>query len=394
VREEPREQELIDVYHGRGLHLAVFLQQSAPRRRQEGATMPPLTSAQEANLREIQRKVRAMLAERQSSVPDGPFQRPSHYWTDFTSYFDYIGELSPHSLAKLRLHTYHLTGDNYQTYYFGNRRGFLGFYGSWLATDGLPAQHVLSEPEDGIGFRLEDGRFVSADIARFQRSVATLSRRGILDELTRGASPPRVIEIGGGYGGLALHLSRIFQTSRYFLVDLPETLVFSASYLILQAPAKRLYLYDPGDPLDAENLTGFDFVLLPDYRLDALTGFEFDLAINVASMQEMRVDQVERYLDFIRRTCRGVFYSCNRDHQNRNDELVSLFDLMRSRFELTEVSKPAPDRSSLGGRVRRRLKRMLRRAAQWMSLVEAAAEGPAAEPFPYVEHFCRARLNN
>ncbi|MGO9471596.1 MAG: putative sugar O-methyltransferase [Isosphaeraceae bacterium] len=350
--------------------------------------MPALTGSQAATLGEIQRKVRAMLEEREALIQNGTFRPPSRYWTEFTSFFDYMGDLSPRSLAKVRLHTYHLTGDNYQTYYFGNRKGFLDFYGAWLATDGLPAEHVLSEPEDGIGFRLEDGRFVSADIARFQRSVATLSRQGVLGELTCLGFPSRVIEIGGGYGGLALHLARVLGTCRYLLVDLPETLVFSASYLALQASAKRLYLYDPADRLGAEKLAAFDFVLLPDYRLDALTGFEFDLAINIASMQEMRVDQVERYLDFIRMTCRGVFYSCNRDRQNRNDELPSLFDLMRARFELTEVSPPAVVPASLLARGRRRLKGTLRQLARSIGMVEAASEGPAAEPFPYVEHLC------
>jgi len=353
--------------------------------------MPTLTGSQAEALVEIQRKVRAMLGERQTSIQDGPFRRPSSYWTDFTAFFDYMSDLSPRSLAKVRLHTYHLTGDNYQTYYFGNRGGFLDFYRPWLATDGLPAEHILSEPDDGIGFRLEDGRFVSADIARFQRSVSTLSRRGVLGELTRSKSPARVIEIGGGYGGLALHLSRILEGCRYILVDLPETLIFSASYLVLQAPAKRLYLYDPADRFDAETFAGFDFVLLPDYRLDALTGFEFDLAINVASMQEMRVDQIERYLDFIRMTCRGAFYSCNRDRQNRNDELPGLFDLMRTRFELTEVSPSEVLRTPWKARVGRRLKRTLRRVARSAGLVEAGSEGPAAEPFPYVEHLCRVR---
>jgi len=350
--------------------------------------MPALTGSQVETLGEIQRKVHRMLEEREKLIEEGTFRPPSRYWTDFSSYFDYMGDLSPHSLAKVRLHTYHLTGDNYQTYYFGNRKGFLDFYGPWLATDGLPAEHVLSEPEDGIGFRLDDGRFVSADIARFQRSVATLSRRGILGGLKRLGFPPRVIEIGGGYGGLALHLSRILGTCRYILVDLPETLVFSAAYLVRQAPAKRLYLYDPAVSLDAATLAGFDFVLVPDYRLDALTGSEFDLAINVASMQEMRVDQIERYLDFIRTTCRGVFYSCNRDHQNRNDELPSLFDLMRARFELFEVPPPAPIRSSPAAGARRRLKRTLRRVARSIGLVEAGSECPTAEPYPYVEHLC------
>ena len=350
--------------------------------------MPTLTGAQLETLGQIPRKVRSMLAERQLLIQNGAFQGPSSYWTDFTSFFDYMDDLSPRSLAKVRLHTYHLTGDNYQTYYFGNRTGFFDFYGPWLATDGLPAEHILSEPEDGIGFRLDDGRFVSADIARFQRSVATLSRQGILGELTRAGSPPRVIEIGGGYGGLALHVMRILKECRYILVDLPETLLFSASYLALHAPGKRLYLYDPADPLDAEALSEFDFVLLPDYRLDTLAGFEFDLAINIASMQEMRVDQIERYLDFLRTTCRGVLYSCNRDRQNRNNELPSLFDLMRTRFALREISLPAARPISFIAQARGGLKRTLRRAARSIGLVETGAEGPTAEPFPYVEHLC------
>ena len=291
--------------------------------------MPELPVSQEEALVVIQQRIRAMLEERQSSVQSGPFQQASATGEIPPRRSTTSSDLSPRSLSKIRLRTYHLTGDNYQTYSFGNRAAFLNYYGQWLSTNGLPKQHILSEPDDGIGFLLDDGRKVSADIARFQRTVSTLSRRGVLRELAHAGSRPRIAEIGGGYGGLALHLSRILGDCQYVLIDLPETLVFSASYLVLHAPAKRLYLYDPEDTIDSATLAGFDFVLLPDYRLDALGGFEFDLVINVASMQEMKVDQIERYLEFIRATCRGVFYSCNRDHQNRNDELASLFDVMR-----------------------------------------------------------------
>jgi hypothetical protein len=168
-------------------------------------------------------------------------------------------------------------------------------------------------------------------------------------------------------------------------------LVFSASYLAVQAPTQRFYLYDPADRLDTQTFAGFDFVLVPDYRLDILAGFEFDLAINVASMQEMRVDQIERYLDFVYTTCRGVFYSCKRDHQNRNDELPRLFDLMRTRFELTEVPPQVLLPSSWKARARAGLKQSLRRVAQSVGLVDAGIEGPAAEPFPYVEQLCQVR---
>ena len=326
-----------------------------------------------------------MLDERQALVHDGTLRPTSRYLADLCEYFDYMIDLAPGSFAKLRVHTFHLIGDNYQTYYFGNRTAFSDYYGPWLATDDLPPEHVLNEPEDGIGFSLDDGRFVSADIARFQRSVSTLSRRGILAGLTK----PAVIEIGGGYGGLALHLSRIFEKSHYVLIDLPETLIFSAAYLTLHACGKRLYLYDPADRLDPARLTDFDFILLPDYRLQDLADSRFDLAINIASMQEMRVDQIERYLDFLRATCRGVFYSCNRDHQIRNDELPGLFDLIRTRFDLTEVAPPRGMSSSRNANVRRILRGGVRRLAQSAGLVEPGSAGPSPDPFPFVEHLER-----
>ena len=187
-----------------------------------------MTDDQEAAIREVRRKVVAMLDERQRI--ESTTARPSRYWTDFCSFFDYLIDLSPRSFAKLRLHTYHLTGDNYQTYYFGDRAAFLNYWGPWLSTDGLPPSRILSEPDDGIGFRLDDGRFVSQDIARFQRSVSTLSKAGLLDPRPR---PAQVVEIGGGYGGLALSLSKILDGSRYVIVDLPEVLLFSAAYLTL-----------------------------------------------------------------------------------------------------------------------------------------------------------------
>jgi putative sugar O-methyltransferase len=55
----------------------------------------------------------------------------------------------------------------------------------------------------------------------------------------------------------------------------------------------------------------YDYIFVPNYRLDELRRLSFDLVMNVASMQEMREDQVRTYLDFIRSTLRGAFFSAN-----------------------------------------------------------------------------------
>ena len=182
--------------------------------------MPTLTESQVIAIGEIQRKVRAISMSGRPRTGKAQFRGPSRYWTDFCACFDYMIDMAPRSFAKLRLHTYHLTGDNYQTYYFGNRAPVPRLLRP-VARNRRPPARTRSERARGRDwFPSRRWPIFSADIARFQRSVSTLSRQGVLARLIE----PALIEIGGGYGGLALHLSRIVGKSHYVIVDLPETL--------------------------------------------------------------------------------------------------------------------------------------------------------------------------
>jgi len=334
---------------------------------------------------DIKSKVRAMLEERQRLADLGAQGSvgPSAFWTDFCSYFDYMLELPDESFSKLRLHTYHLTSDNYQTYYFEDPEDFARAKDLESLTRGIPAELVLNEPDDGIGLRYPGGRFVSIDIIRYQKVMNTLYRHGVIAELAGKAQAQRVIvlEVGGGYGGFAHHLSRIVPRMTYVIVDLPETLLFSAAYLALHDPAKRLYVYDGRDfeaALSPGRIAEFDFVLVPDYRLDALKRTRFDLAINVASFQEMREEQVARYLDFIRETGRGALYSWNQDAQPRNRELSDLSRMLRERFSVTEIVEPESRRQ--------RLRQTLKALAMRLGLIDR----PRRERRPYREYVGRA----
>ena len=195
-------------------------------------------------IKEIKRRVVAMLEERQPlETASGLVESPSKYWSEFCSYFDYMLELPEEYFAKLRLHTYHLTGDNYQTYYFTEPGDSLEAWQWDMLTDGIPPQYILNEPEGGIGFYLADDRFVSRDITIYQRTISSLYRRGVLAELSR-RKKSYVLEIGGGYGASAHHFKNICRNVTYIIVDLPETLLFSASYLSLLNPQKKIYVYD------------------------------------------------------------------------------------------------------------------------------------------------------
>ena len=155
-------------------------------------------------------------------------------------------------------------------------------------------------------------------------------------------------EIGAGYGSTAHHISNILHNNTYIIVDLPETLMFSATYLSLLNANKKIYLYDAqsvDNVLQSDRIVDYDFVLVPDYQLDKLRDLDFDVVINVASLQEMRVDQVERYLAFIQRTCRGIFYCYNQDAQPKNEELDNLTERLRRRFEIEDIPQPSSHQS-------------------------------------------------
>jgi putative sugar O-methyltransferase len=344
-----------------------------------------LDDAGRERIRSLRGRIVAMLEERRSL----PGASPSRYWSDFCETFDYMLGLPEDSFLKLRIHTYHLTGDNYQTYYFGDAEAFRAVHSLDHYTADIPDEFVLDEPPGGIGFTYSSGRVVSLDSLRYQRVVNTLVRHADLRTLS--AKAPSILEIGGGYGGLAHHLSRLCPGSRYVIVDIPETLLFSSTYLTLQNPGKKLYLYDPTDfeqVLQPGQRAAYDFVLLPDYRLDALRDMRFDLAINQASLQEMRAEQVRRYLDFVRDTCEGVFYSWNQDHQPRNAELGNLTELIRERFDITPVPEWTPPRTTRS-RVRQAARTVLRDAARALHLVDRPVGAP--DRLPYREYLCRPR---
>jgi SAM-dependent methyltransferase len=351
-------------------------------------------------IRNIKSRVVSMLEERHR-LENGStgVVSPSKYWLDFCSFFDYMLWLPEESFSKLRLHTYHLTADNYQIYYFGvNERPFRDFWRELI--EGIPSEYVLYEPEGGIGYSFDNGRVVSHDILRFQHIVNTFYRYGIISSMADGGRK-LVLEIGAGYGGLAHHLSNVLGNVTYIVVDLPETLLFSASYLSLNNPDKRIYVYGDrnlSEFLWSPDLSSYDFVLIPNYRLDELRPLRFDLAINIASLQEMSLDQVSTYLGFIAENCRGVFYSWNQDSHPKNAELGNLSEIIRSMFEITEVSVgklptslELPSTKRKNDTIRRRLRRLLKSIAISLNLWERPVE---AFPYPpFREWICRPFRN-
>jgi putative sugar O-methyltransferase len=135
-----------------------------------------------------------------------------------------------------------------------------------------------------------------------------------LDQYLEGVDA--LVEIGGGYGGLARLVKLARPACRIVILDLPEINAIQTYYLARCFPSARILgLADvvDRDEVDPAAL-GADFLLLPGQLIDRLAPSSFGAAVNTRSMMEMDLETVSFYLSHVQRRIRtgGVFYCVNR----------------------------------------------------------------------------------
>lgn len=234
-----------------------------------------------------------------------PDRTPSAYWIDFTKNFHYVYDLMPAELQRIRYHTYHLTSDIYLTYYFAAdayKKLLSDGYGYFIKRCGLVS---LYEGDLGIGVDTEYGR-ISHDLLRYLGVFCDIKESRLIHDDERKV----VMEIGGGYGGLArVHLTQA-PSSSYIISDLEETQFFSAIYLANHFGEDRIHLMN--SPLSEKILRPGHVYIVPQSRMDFLEHVSFDYAISQQSLQEMTASQVQFYLGWLSERTSNL-YTCNID---------------------------------------------------------------------------------
>ena len=116
-----------------------------------------------------------------------------------------------------------------------------------------------------------------------------------------------IVEIGGGYGGLAYWLRRLLgaRLGRYVIVDLPEVSMVQAFFLD-SVNHESVALY--GEP----HREGACNRLMPYWKLEEID-FRPSVLINQDSMPEMPESEVHRYLEWGAKNVEGVFISFNQE---------------------------------------------------------------------------------
>jgi hypothetical protein len=129
------------------------------------------------------------------------------------------------------------------------------------------------------------------DRAALLERLRALHRSRTLRHLN-GKPSPLILEIGAGYGALALALKNALPRVTYVIIDLPDSLALSGCYLASRQSAP--VIVTNGEPL----LPG-SFVLCAATTLERLPALSIDLAINTLSFAEMAEAEVERYARFL-----------------------------------------------------------------------------------------------
>lgn len=103
-----------------------------------------------------------------------------------------------------------------------------------------------------------------------------------------------IIEVGGGYGGLALQIERLKLSGhqiRHTIIDLPESLLLSYWFLRMQGLPVDVVLDESG----FDGVAPSGVVLVPDYLFTNIP-WEADLLFNSRSFSEMTRETSSKYL--------------------------------------------------------------------------------------------------
>lgn len=263
----------------------------------------------------------------------------SDYWQQELEGMLYLLDASPLVVDKWRHHTYHVTGLYeyfYRRHHAYKSAGFQQKLGL-LKGLGYPDLCVPESPQlGGFGYEI-DGALFNLDTLKFYEVLIGLERAGFLKPI-REKEHPVVLEVGAGWGGFAYQFKTLFPHSTYVVVDLPQTILISATYLKTLFPAAKIYLGDGSPQSYNIEFSQYDFVFIPHFAWPSLQPHSLDLAFNMVSFQEMTDSQVQGYVKQLADWKCPRLYSLNRDRSPNNQEISSVSTLISNFYNVSEMS--------------------------------------------------------
>lgn len=156
----------------------------------------------------------------------------------------------------------------------------------------------------------------------YEPAFSYFSQAEFVDRLIGGGTgSPVVLEIGGGFGGLASHLIKRNKKIKYIGLDLPENVIIQTYYLSCVFPELNVYCYNEEfKKLDQCMLDNFDIIILPNYRLAQIDEGLIDMLVNIRSLSEMSMETISEYYSQIERV-KPKYYFHENIYKDRGDGL-------------------------------------------------------------------------
>lgn len=262
----------------------------------------------------------------------------SDIWMDMIPYSNFLFDLSVMNLMHIRLYTGFITGRSpfyhmhkshrfYQTNEEKETIPMIRNFNYYVKN--VPKQYWVSEPKttkylNMLGVEYKDC-LLNEDVIRYQSCISNLYHSGIFQQFDQCKERPVIVEIGGGYGGLAHQIMNLPLKNRplYVIIDLPEMLTWSAIYFTINNLSMKPAVVSMDNLSALEHSYKYDILFVPNYLLDKLELLNgFDLAINMTSFQEMTDEQIDQYMCLVKEQCKGILYSDNFRKHWINKELT------------------------------------------------------------------------
>jgi hypothetical protein len=159
----------------------------------------------------------------------------------------------------------------------------------------------LDFPDIGAAYGIRmAGRLITPDAPDQVYSAARL--REAIRTYLPDRDALRVVEIGGGYGGMAYWLLRMTDVA-YRIIDLPVVNVLQGYFLA--------HAFGPSE-VSFHGETSKRVAIMPTHALASIE-LPFDVIVNKDSMPEIPEGALMDYLSWARAGCDGIFYSYNQE---------------------------------------------------------------------------------
>lgn len=167
----------------------------------------------------------------------------------------------------------------------------------------------------------------SIDVVRQVLTLANLKTKGLIEK------DHVAIVIGDGFGCLSSLLIQSGIAKKVILINLTKTLFVDVRHMIDLPEFKHdkavTFVENKADAKKAMKDDAVKIITLEATSSDLLNVFVADLAFNIASMQEMDMEYIEKYFTEMRKIAKKMdihFYCCNREQKYLPDGTSIVLD--------------------------------------------------------------------